>query len=92
MTEDNARKKQCPQTRLESGSGTFNRTFKRVMLWFGKSTDVAGVYPDNSCNCIASDCMMWEWDTRKGAETVTGTGFTKVTICKEGTGHCGLCK
>lgn len=46
ITEDEARKKWCPFARLNSGA---NRSLH-------------GIYKvADGTNCIASDCMAWEW-------------------------------
>ena len=47
MTEQEARKKWCPQGRVHSSAGSYNRTESRTV--------------DGPCKCIASDCMSWRW-------------------------------
>lgn len=80
MTEDEAKTKWCPmairpgfqQARNGIGGASFNRTRE------GQFTD--------STHCIASDCMMWRWDSGMAnrSETMRDSG--------EAEGRCGLAK
>ena len=72
MTEDEARKKWCPMVR-----------------W--TSHDCEAKYADpfenrgEACNCIASECMMWQWE--KGTAIVDGGLQADVQL---DIGYCGL--
>ena len=88
MTEEEARSKWCPQARTyDEGSVapvTLNRDFDGDIF--------------NSCNCIASDCMMWveEKSVFKDGETSCAEDevnrrFSAGEFTFVG-GHCGLVK
>lgn len=60
VTEEEAKKKWCPFVRHEGDKGgSWNRTvsaMKRIFGWDGGNP-----YPEETCNCIASECMAWRW-------------------------------
>jgi hypothetical protein len=71
-TEKEAKKKWCPMAKETAfGVGSFNKTSD------GK--------PVTSCNCIASECMMWRW-----RETVLTQGTTIPMPQGNPSGYCGL--
>lgn len=49
MTEEAAKKKWCPQAIQSSNREVFNR---------GDKGEIHG-----ACLCLASECMMWRWNT-----------------------------
>ena len=49
MTENEAKKKWCPMTRVSNGYRVVNRKF----------TDVADFHPHHCC--VGALCMMWRW-------------------------------
>lgn len=66
MTEDEAKKKWCPMVRHAADrDGGFHVTNGQKSAGFQ--------------NCIASDCMMWQWDNNP-----------KQPECDYYNGHCGL--
>ena len=81
MTEDEARKKWCPMVRyVPNRPFSFGRIVAAVNRWI--DDEDTQLSPD-PCQCIASDCACWVWDTEKDYETVQGN------IIKAA-GHCGL--
>lgn len=82
MTEDEAKKKWCPMTRItmmphvdDSFSLASNRDISLLVPpnSFDPATDIT--------KCLASDCMMWQEDPTRGE---VENGFYPLE------GHCGL--
>jgi hypothetical protein len=72
MTEEEARKKWCPQVRYFVDADGLGRTNM----------------PEDSCRCIASDCMAWRWsyDWIKPHDTTLDEYAALSTTL----GYCGL--
>ena len=89
MTEDKAKKKWCPMARAimtdETQSITESIETKTASAPFNRLGDTENAVDAWSWElvaCIASDCMMWRWNTR---DRVLDDG-TPIP----GKGHCGL--
>ena len=81
MTEEEAKTKWCPFVRLmgpviAGATATTNRPYSTKNGIGGNSS------------CIASGCMMWEWEGRDdGTHVATGRGHI---LKAEARGDCGL--
>ena len=77
MTEEEAKTKWCPHFRV-------------------KHYTTAAAIPDNTLDaecCIASDCMMWTWNTCHANTDMTNNGFiSPIYETSDTEGHCGLAK
>jgi hypothetical protein len=89
LTEEEARKKWCPHTRVFARGGDFHDSGLTSANRTGKGAKIAG-----SC-CIASECMSWRW----GVQTDRGTAYAFASeqmarnACAENDrlgGYCGL--
>ena len=78
MTEDDAKTKWCPHSRvgINAKEGVFGRWHNFTANRF------AGEEVKGHCNCLASKCMCWKWDNE--AEYFNSEGDTQAQ------GHCGL--
>lgn len=89
-TEDKAKTKWCPHALLpgEEPGVSYNR----------HHLEASDFIIQHGTNCIASDCMMWQWDENNWQCPECSTWFNSETICHEKTtihkqnGHCGLTK
>ena len=80
MTEDEAKMKWCPQTRVNGASHSYN------VEWHTNRPSVADVDVENFDRCAGSACMAWRWVT----EQVFNDAFGEVTKTKTSQGYCGL--
>jgi hypothetical protein len=78
MTEDEARSKWCPMTRLSMATNDNKDVtgFNRIITSDGMRDNKA---PSEIGMCVASKCMLWRWDAHT---------FDHV----EPSGYCGLSK
>ncbi len=77
MTEDEAKTRWCPFTRLLTEAGTGNRVMNKDML----------AISDIATNCIGSQCMAFRWRTSPAqAAEVNARGNAGATP----DGYCGL--
>jgi hypothetical protein len=98
LTEEEAKTKWCPEVRWPDEQGTWNRMESMIKRWFGWSGKYP--YPDEACNCIASECMMWRQEhvryelSKKFSEMSDEElveGATKPSKMEFGNrGYCGL--
>jgi hypothetical protein len=89
MIEEEAKTKWCP----------FGKRY--ISDEFASGTGMTAINEPESDfrqSCIASDCMMWVWDRKKGgtysdtseqAKAVGLSGYLEATVS---IGHCGLAK
>lgn len=98
LTEEEAKKKWCPFVRHEGDKGgSWNRTvsaMKRIFGWDGGNP-----YPEETCNCIASECMAWrfkphEWKHKAHGgdwiDTQETDGYGRKGEKLPTVGYCGL--
>lgn len=81
LTEAAAREKWCPWARTYS----FEEFRLGPAMASTNRTEDGGI--DGICLCIASECMMWQWD-----EQGHDAGDFPNTAEHPSTGHCGLVK
>jgi hypothetical protein len=82
MTEDEARKKECPQHLIMMTMIQINGVKEGVNEQIIKDAGKFGY-------CSGSDCMMWVWDiSPKSAAEINARGNAKAIP----SGHCGLIK
>ena len=97
MTEDEAKTKWCPFSRVAVGSGAFGEP--PLVGWNRKERESFGhrekIGGEN--HCIASRCMAWRWDTTWVSAVHEGQGgdtVLRLKPIKEGQspqrGYCGL--
>lgn len=55
MTEDEAKKKWCPQTRVNGASHSYN------VEWHTNRPSIADVDSKDFDRCAGSACMAWRW-------------------------------
>ena len=91
MTDDEAKTKWCPFTRVVSVKGDFHRTDAYNRLLF--DDDTVGT------RCIGSDCMAWResgktflWHKKEKREILAGevTMIDETEIRHDDKGHCGM--
>jgi len=88
MTEEQAKTKWCPMTRLEGNEeGPFNRMAFSLKRWF--KWECTSPYQENAANCIASDCMMWRWQRTPERAKEMGRKALSHEYYEED-GYCGL--
>ena len=67
ITEEEAKTKWCPHTRVNHGTSVFNRASQWVKAQLSKyqSADDNKFFQEQeeACRCIGSGCMMWVWIT-----------------------------
>jgi len=92
MTEDEAKTKWCPMSRVQSGDVAYNR-------YAGTPPDV---FPTNS-RCLGSACMMWRWHQEKNEQYIPPNPMVvsigthpadRVSPWKDSTtsGYCGMAR
>jgi hypothetical protein len=84
MTEDEAKTKWCPMNRYKPiPYNWFRYIFMGFTSWMNSRGD------KSRSNCIASDCMMWQW---KSTIKQTEKGGLVELPKEEWTGYCGLAR
>lgn len=92
MKEEEAKTKWCPMARVatvvisEKLSVVANRDISLLMPTnsFDPATDLT--------KCIASACMMWQWETRLSSTMFEEDGNTPRRERKGNDGYCGLAR
>ena len=97
MTEEEAKKKWCPEVRLSAIS-------ENGKHYYAASRDRCFFVPPNTkdperdiTKCIASACMMWRWENQdiwinrvEEGEKVSGMDTQEAADCLPRLGYCGL--
>lgn len=88
-TEEEAKKKWCPMVRIVGvdgkENGVVNRTSYNKCVHVGEREDFI---PAGS-ECIASKCMMWEWEYEDTDPSTAGNGLIPRRYKKTEKGYCG---
>lgn len=87
MSEEEARKKWCPESRdkVKGALAGIILAISKDNKGFEELNDLIG---EDSDKCIASDCMMWRWDTWIDKGSVSNPQKNEITSDKWG--YCGL--
>jgi hypothetical protein len=87
VTEDEAKSKWCPMTRVAAGprgEGWFNHTLHEAGVEAGEDRSTAS---PKLTRCIGSACMAWRWEVSPAAASAY-EGIGGATIVAGG--YCGL--